>query len=200
MTALFIFCAVFGAVILFAQVVLGMLSIESVHIHTAEGHEIGGHDHGVGHHDSTKEHTKDTAKSTLNLKSVRGLSAGLMMFGLTGGWLLSSGYSTLVTVVVGLVVGWLFNLGTAWAFSKIAKVESDGTPLFQDAENKVGVAYTTIPMSTKAPFTGRVQVSTGNGIVEMPAYTLPGLADIEIGSRVYVRRVVNGVAEVEQVN
>ena len=188
MNTLFLFCAFFGLIFLAAQIFLGIGHVDIAH------HDLGGHDS----HASVHTHNDHNAsRSTLNLRTVRGLAAGVMMFGFTGGWLNSINSPWIVTAIGAVGVGLLANLFTAWSFSKFANIETNGAPNVLDIVGHTARAYTTIPAQTEAPFIGSIQASTRSGIIEIPAFSKK---QIQIGQQVLVLAVKDGKAEVEEVN
>ena len=157
MTTVFLACAVLGGGVLVLQLVLSMLGIVE--------HELG-FEHG-------DMHAGETADS-LNLKSLRALSAGLGFFGIGGLFIQSLGLSALVGVPVGLAVGLAAAAGVAVATRAMLRFESDGSLQMHNAIGEAGRVYLSIPGGRSAP--GKVHLAVQGRTVECMAVSEQPLA------------------------
>lgn len=152
MYGLYIFTAVFGLVLLLIQLLLGAFDFDGGH------HEVN------VHHDVDK----DFKGSSLNLMSLRGLAAGMAMFGLTGGFFRTQDFTPLQSFFVALAVGIMFHLITSYTISRMTTFESSGNLNKTDVIGRVGRVYMSIDPSDTF---GKIQISSGGDIFELNAYS-----------------------------
>ena len=166
MDTLFLVCALLGGGTLLLQLVLGIFGIVDHHV------DFSHHDH--------------PAAAGLDLFSVRSLAAGLAFFGvggMFGAWL---GLGAWVGIPVGLVTGGAAMLGTAAALRAMARLESDGSVLTEEAIGEAGTVYLAIP----ADGAGKVHLVLRGRLVELDAVSRSGA--IATGSPVMVTDVIEG--------
>jgi hypothetical protein len=168
MVRFFLACAVFGGVILLAQIVLGLFGVND-HDTTAET-ELD-HDHGVHHAEG------------LNLFSVRALSSGVAFFGFGGLAGLSLGGGVLLAAPLAVALGSGALVGVAWVSRAMLRLDDDGTVRIESAIGVSGDVYLTIPASRGG--VGKVQVPVQNRLMEFQAVTSHGAA-LPTGMRVLV--------------
>ena len=170
MNAIFLACAVFGALVLMVQIGLALFGIDSTS--DAGDFHIGGAGLGEG----------------LELLSVRSLAAGTAFFGLTGLVTASTGAGWPIAFGAGLVVGGATLVGTALLTRQMLRLESDGSLQIERAIGTEGRVYLTIPGGMTSP--GKVQVSIQGRTAELAAVTRSPKA-IPTGSQVVVVSIVD---------
>ena len=106
---------------------------------------MGDHDVHMDHEIHTDhDHGGTSADQSLNLRSVRALSAGLALFGAAGGITLSLAHNHLLSLFVAALFGWLGAYAMAWLMSKLTTFDSDGTMKVGNATGSAGRAYVTM--------------------------------------------------------
>lgn len=151
----FLGCAVFGAVLLVLQLVVGFAGGDShlgdaLHVHD-------GAEHG------------SAAKEGLDLLSVRALCAGVAFFGLAGAFAESRGLGLVPAVVVGLAAGGAAATGVAALTRQLLRFESDGAPQLGNALGATATVYVPVPASRGGA--GKVQLTLQGRVVECVAVT-----------------------------
>jgi hypothetical protein len=148
----------------------------------------------AGHHEVNLGSHETSWDSYISLKSVSalliGVGFGSAIFG-------ENGFSMVVALAAGLVIG----LGTAGFFlvlmSGLDRLRCDGTAMLWEAIGQRGKVYLRIPAKGTAP--GEIQVSFAGRLVNVPAFTRG--AELATGTDVLVISVHGENAlEVEQVS
>lgn len=176
-------CAVFGATLFVLRTVLMLAGADSA---DADGADL---DFDV---DADADLDLDDAEGDidagLRLLTLQGLTAFVMMFGLTGyGITKGSAVGAVLTLAASLVVG-VFTLWlVAKAFAVMKGLQSSGTTSLQAAAGEEGVVYLRIP----AGGTGKVQVKVGQHLRVVDA-TSEDKEDICTGERVVVEYTLDG--------
>lgn len=171
MDTLFVSCAVLGAFVLVAQIVLGLFGLDGAH-----GSETGVH---LG---------ESTIGEGLELLSVRSVAAGVGFFGLAGVAALSLGFPGFLAVASGATAGAAALIGTAFLMRQIVRLDSDGSIRLERAIGNPAIVYLTIPPQRTGP--GKVQISLQGRTVEIGAVTSES-ESLNTGSSVVVVSVVD---------
>ena len=153
--------------------------------------DVGGHDFD-GHHDVGGHHDSDISFKML---SVHGLTAFVMMFGLSGLALLKSGIPGFITIGIAAVVG----VFTMWVIVKLfqlmIRLQSSGNLDLNDAIGQEGEVYLRIP----ADGVGKVRVNIADRMRVLDAVPA-GDEGFETGDQVWVIDVVEeNVLKVDRV-
>lgn len=154
MNTFFLTCAVLGAVLLIAQLVMGM---------------VGGSNHDAGHHAGGHS---DTASDGLQLISVRTLSALIAFFGIGALGAASLNWPTILATVAGLVLGTAAMFGVAFLMRAMLKFEHDGSIDIQRAIGESATVYLPIPAAEGGA--GKVTLALQGRTVEYQAVTTEG--------------------------
>jgi hypothetical protein len=166
MNTFFLVCALLGGGTLLLQLVLGIFGLVD-------------HHGDFGHHEGS-------ATAGLDLFSVRALAAGLAFFGvggMFGAWL---GLGTWLGIPVGLATGAAAMTGVAATLRAMARLESDGSVLTEEAIGEAGTVYLAIPEDGR----GKVHVVLRGRLAELDAVSRSGA--IATGSPVMVTDVIEG--------
>ena len=124
----------------------------------------------------------------LKLLTIQGITAFIMMFGLTGfAFSRSSFFGTIVTSIISLVVGlfgmWLIAKG----FALMRSLQSTGTMRIYDAMGEEGTVYLTIP----ADGVGKIQIVVSGRLMVMDAVSQDKV-ELKTGARVCVSEITSG--------
>ena len=125
----------------------------------------------------------------LHLLSVQGISAFIMMFGLTG-WGMTHGNvaGAVIILVLSLVMGLFTMFLVGKLFQMAMRLQSSGTVTLQSAGGQEGTVYLTI----KPGGTGKVQVRVGQALQVVDAVSEDAEAEIKTGERVMVQYTTDG--------
>lgn len=165
MHTLFIACAVFGGVVLLAQLLFGAL----------------GAAHGAldaGDHDASSDHPEAEG---LHLLSVRAVAAAVAFFGITGAALGAAKVPAWIAAPAALLVGGGAMVAVAASMRALTRLESDASVRLDEAIGEPGRVYLTIPAERAGA--GKVHVTLRRRTVELQAVTkdreaLPTGADV----------------------
>jgi membrane protein implicated in regulation of membrane protease activity len=164
MSTVFLLSAAIGGGVLVLQLLLSMVGMAD--------HDFGGDHHGeVG--------------DTLDLLSVRSLSAGLAFFGLGGMGAQALGFPFLLALPVGLVAGGAAAALVGQAMRLMLRMEEDNSLDMAHAIGAEGSVYLRIPGGRAAP--GKVHVTVQGQMVELQAVSEQPL---ETGAQVMVIEVL----------
>lgn len=153
MITFYLSCVVLGGVVVVLQSLFGIFDGD------------GDAETGGGDHDGSETGTHDT----LDLISLRTVSAGIAAFGLTGGGLTSIGMWWWLTLPAAAVVGFVVMLVVALVIRQMGRLESDGSLVMEGVVGERATVYIPIPGSR----TGRGKVSTilQGQLIELEAVT-----------------------------
>ncbi|MEO7361691.1 MAG: hypothetical protein ABI120_15275 [Gemmatimonadaceae bacterium] len=176
MNTFFLTCAALGAVILIAQLAMGM---------------VGGDHHDAAH---TGGDHHGAASDGLQLISARTLSAFVAFFGIGALGAASLHWPTILATVAGLVLGTAAMFSVAFMMRTILKFEHDGSIDIQRAIGESAMVYIPIPAADGG--TGKVTLALQGRTVEYQAVTTEGVS-LPTGTAVLIVEVRdNDVVEV----
>jgi len=186
---IYLMCAVFGGGFFILRTILMLAGIGDTDSDVdAADMDHGGHledqDHG-DHLDDIDHGDHGHGDSGLKLLTIQGLTAFLMMFGLTGfavsrGSLLGSVFTIAIGFVVGIFAMWLVAKG----FALMKSLQSSGTMRIYDAIGEEGTVYLTIP----AEGVGKIQVTISGRLMVMNAVSQDKI-ELKTGKRVRVSEI-----------
>ena len=130
------------------------------------------------------------AFDSLNIFTLRGIVAFLVIFGWVGALMTSKGVSLWITIPVALISGALTAVAIAFLFKAVMKLKSNGTADNKNAVGSSGRVHLTIP--AKRSGEGKVHVMLQGAYVERNAVTDEEDA-IPTGSEIIVVGVSGGV-------
>jgi membrane protein implicated in regulation of membrane protease activity len=130
------------------------------------------------------------AFDSLNIFTLRGIVAFLVIFGWVGALMTSKGVSLWITIPVALISGALTAVAIAFLFKAVMKLKSNGTADNKNAVGSSGRVHLTIP--AKRSGEGKVHVMLQGAYVERNAVTDDEDA-IPTGSEVIVVGVSGGI-------
>lgn len=130
------------------------------------------------------------AFDSLNIFTLRGIVAFLVIFGWVGALMTSKGVSLWITIPTALVCGALTAVAIAFLFKAVMKLKSNGTADNKNAVGSSGRVHLTIP--AKRSGEGKVHVMLQGAYVERNAVTDEEDA-IPTGSEIIVVGVSGGV-------
>ncbi|MEO7997534.1 MAG: hypothetical protein ABI852_08820 [Gemmatimonadaceae bacterium] len=161
MNTFFLTCAVLGAVILVAQLVLGLMGGD----HHDASHDANGHHAGELH---------DGAGDGLQLISVRALSAAVAFFGIGALGATSLHWPAVPAIIVGVALGTIAMFGVALTMRSMLKFEHDGSINVQRAVGESATVY--IPVPAAMGGAGKVTLTLQGRTVEYEAVTSEGVS------------------------
>ncbi len=127
------------------------------------------------------------ADISFKLLSVQGLTSFFMMFGLVGLALLRANLPILLTVLGGMIAGFLTVAITSLIFSQMKKLQTEGTINIQNTIGTDGTVYLTIPKNG----TGQVQI-IAQGSLKIFDANAKNKDAIAVGERIRVTGVTGG--------
>ena len=124
----------------------------------------------------------------LKLLTIQGLTAFIMMFGLTGFALSrSSLLGSIVTIAIGFVIGLFAMWLVAKGFALMRSLQSSGTMQIYDAIGEEGTVYLTIPPDG----VGKIQITISGRLMVMDAVSQDKQV-LKTGERVRVFEITSG--------
>ncbi len=125
----------------------------------------------------------------LNIISLRGILAGLMMFGWTGVAVIGSGQNLIISAAWALAAGILALVGVAYLMRFFLRMQDRGQNFdLHNALDEIGEVYLRIPPSGKGA--GKIHITFSNMYQQIDAITHNG-AEIPTGSKVKVVEVTD---------
>jgi hypothetical protein len=198
-------CAVFGGGFFILRTILMLTGLGDTDsdVDTVEiGHldfDHGDMDHGDMDHgdlDHEEGHLEDidhgdhaqVETGGLKLLTIQGLTAFLMMFGLTGYALSRSSFlGSIVIIVIGGLVGFFSMWLIAKGFALMRSLQSSGTMQIYDAMGEEGTVYLTIPPEG----IGKIQITISGRLMVMDAVSQDKVV-LKTGERVRVSEITSG--------
>jgi len=169
---IFLICLIAGGTIFALRLILLFFGASVDHADLAVTHDVGGSDTDHG----------------FRLLSLQGVTAFLLMFGLTGFVMLRNmGLRPVWAVAGGTAAGCTMVFVVAWLFRSFMKLESSGTLNLQNAVGQEGTVYLRIPVGG----TGKVQVPIQGRLLTLDAVS-DAKEEIKSGTRIKVEAVVAG--------
>ena len=180
-------CAVFGGGFFVLRTIMMLTGIGDTHADTDAGVDAGELDHG-GHIENVDHEEQGHGDSGLKLLTIQGLTAFVMMFGLTGFAVSrSSVIGSLFTIAIGIVVGVFAMWLVAKGFALMRSLQSSGTMQLYDAIGEEGTVYLSIP----ADGVGKIQVTISGRLMVMDAVSQDKVK-LKTGERVRVSEISSG--------
>ncbi|QDU61129.1 hypothetical protein Pan216_19830 [Planctomycetes bacterium Pan216] len=199
MATLFLVCAIFGGTVLVIQFAMNLLGLGFDSVADLDV-DLGGGDSGgdagsvdmvdgVDHHhqtDPTQAH-KGSSWGFAKYLTLQTIVAFLAFFGLGGLGSLEAGYSSPLSVLVGVGLGLLVMMALGWVFEHLHRLERDGSIRMRHIEGARGRVYLKIPGDGQG--FGKVTLSLQGRTVEVPAKTQG--PDLTTGTRCVVTRLLD---------
>jgi hypothetical protein len=158
MSTVFLVCALVGAVLLVAQLVMGAAGLDGTHADFhPDVHEPGGDAH-----------------DALHFLSLRAVAAGLAFGGLAGWGLLAALHHPFIAAFGALVAGSAAVVGVALAMQALLKLRGDGSVQPGHTLGATGTVYIPIPGGVGEP--GKVLLTVQGRTVEIAAVSPTPLA------------------------
>jgi membrane protein implicated in regulation of membrane protease activity len=187
---IYLACAVFGGGFFVLRTILmltGFGDTDSDVDTDAADFDHGDIDHG-DHVDDVNHGDHSHGDSGLKLLTVQGLTAFIMMFGLTGfavsrGSVLGSIFTVVIGVLVGVFAMWLVAKG----FALMRSLQSSGNIQIYDAIGEEGSVYLTIP----AEGIGKIRVTISGRLKVVDAVSQDKV-ELKTGSRIRVTEISTG--------
>ena len=183
---IFLACAVFGGGFFILRTILMLTGAGGSDSDTDAGDVDAGDVHaGDGHLDDIDHATHADTDSGLKILTIQGMTAFVMMFGLTGYALSrSSLLGSVLTIALGILVGvfamWLIAKG----FALMRSLQSSGTMQIYEAMGQEGTVYLTIP----AEGIGKVQVAISGRLTVADAVSMDKVT-LKTGERVCISEI-----------
>jgi hypothetical protein len=191
---IYLICALFGGGFFILRTILMLAGVGDAHSDMdmdSAGVDSADLDHG-GHpfedidHGDHGDHGHGDAG--LKLLTIQGITAFVMMFGLTGyAFSRSSFFGSIATIVISGVVGLLGMWLIAKGFALMRSLQSSGTMQIYDAIGEEGNVYLTIP----AEGIGKIQITVSGRLMVMDAISQDKV-ELKTGERVCVSEITSG--------
>ena len=187
---IYLACAVFGGGIFILRTILMLTGIgdtDSDLDTDAVDFDHGDFDHG-DHADDIDHGDHGHGDAGLKLLTIQGLTAFVMMFGLTGYAVSrSSVLGTIFTIAIGIAVGLFAMWLVAKGFALMRSLQSSGTMRIYDAIGEEATVYLTIP----ADGVGKIQVTISGRLMVVDAVSQDKVK-LKTGERVRVSEISSG--------
>ena len=187
---IYLACAVFGGGFFVLRTILMLTGIGDTDSDVdadAVDFDHGSFDHG-DHADDIDHGEHGHGDSGLKLLTIQGLTAFVMMFGLTGFAVSrSSVLGSVLTIAIGLLVGLFAMWLVARGFALMRSLQSSGTMRPYDAIGEEGTVYLTIP----ADGVGKIQVTISGRLMVVDAVSQDKV-QLKTGERVRVSEISSG--------
>jgi len=181
---IYLACAVFGGGFFILRTILMLTGVGDTDSDTDAAH----FDHGEDHIEDIDPGDHTHGDAGLKLLTIQGLTAFIMMFGLTG-FSLSRGslFGSALTIAFGFVIGFFAMWLVAKGFALMRSMQSSGTMRIYDALGEEGTVYLTIP----AEGIGKIQITISGRLMVMDAVSLEKKV-LKTGERVSVSEITSG--------
>ena len=147
--------------------------------------DAGDADHGDHHLEDIDHATHGDVDAGLRLLTLQGLTAFIMMFGLTGFAISrSSVIGSIFTIAIGILVGLFAMWLVAKGFQLMRSLQSSGTMQIYDAIGEEGTVYLTIP----AEGIGKIQINVSGRLMVMDAVSQDKV-EVKTGERARVSEI-----------
>ncbi len=193
---IYLMCAIFGGGLFILRTILMLAGIGDAHSGTGIDTDAGMHidtdsgdtDYDHGHLEDIDHGDHGDYDAGLKLLTIQGITAFAMMFGLTGfAFSRSTFLGSIMTAVVGIVVGLFAMWLVAKGFALMRSLQSTGTMRLSDAIGEEGTVYLTIP----AEGIGKVQITISGRLMVMDAVSQEEVL-LKTGARVCVSEITSG--------
>ena len=182
----YLMCAIFGGGLFILRTILMLAGIGGAD--TDADTDSGDFDHDHSHLDDIDHGDHGDHDAGLKLLTIQGITAFVMMFGLTGfAFSRSSILGSIMTAVIGVLVGLFAMWLIAKGFALMRSLQSTGTMRISDAMGEEGTVYLTIP----AEGTGKIQVTISGRLMVMDAVSQDKV-ELKTGERVCVSEITSG--------
>jgi membrane protein implicated in regulation of membrane protease activity len=178
--AAFLACAVFGAVLLLAQLLFGGADLDGTSDPGGDVHGIAAaHDPGGPSSDPTPGHS--ASAFGLSVVGLRPMAAALAFFGLAGAAVQARGGGTAAALLAAVPAALAAAVATAALLRSLVRLDSDGTVRLEGAVGGEATVY--VPVSARAA--GKVHLALQGRVVECSATAVDD-ASYPTGARVLV--------------
>jgi hypothetical protein len=191
---IYLVCALFGGGFFILRTILMLAGIGDAHsdmdmdsadVDSVDLDHDGQHFEDIDHGDHGDHGEGDAG---LKLLTIQGITAFVMMFGLTGfAFSRSSFFGSIATIVISGVVGLLGMWLIAKGFALMRSLQSSGTMQIYDAIGEEGNVYLTIP----AEGIGKIQITISGRLMVMDAISQDKI-ELKTGERVCVSEITSG--------
>lgn len=123
----------------------------------------------------------------MTLLSIKGITAFFTFFGWAGVLFLDDGRSVTISTIYAFVAGSMALVLVGYLMRFFANMGESGNYSIDEAINKTGEVYITIPSTIKGK--GKVQIELGGGIKELEAVS--DGEEIESGSKILVTDIID---------
>lgn len=194
----YLMCAIFGGGLFILRTILMLAGFggsdtdvdtdleTNVDIHMDTGSGDLDYDH--GHFEDIDHGDHGDHDAGLKLLTIQGITAFIMMFGLTGfAFSRSSLLGSILTAGVGILVGLFAMWLIAKGFALMRSLQSTGTMRISDAIGEEGTIYLTIP----AEGIGKIQITISGRLMVMDAVSQDKV-ELKTGERACVSEITSG--------
>ena len=183
---IFLMCAIFGGGFFILRTILMLVGIGDTNSEMAPDSADLGHD--TGHFEDIDHGDHGDHDAGLKLLTLQGLTAFVMMFGLTGFAISRASFlGSIMTIVIGVLVGLFAMWLVAKGFALMRSLQSEGNMRIYDAMGEEGTVYLTIP----AEGTGKIQVTISGRLMVVDAVSQDKV-ELKTGERVCVSEITGG--------
>ncbi len=127
-----------------------------------------------------------SGETGLTIFSIRNMVAFFTFFGWSGLWMMSSGFNSILTVIVSILIGIIFMVISMSLFFLVSKMQRSGNIDLKNAVGKMAEVY--IPIPAKRRHYGKVMIVIQGSLTELEAVT-DDAEDIVTGSQVEVVKI-----------
>ena len=195
---IYLMCAIFGGGLFILRTILmlagfggsdtDMDSDADMHMDMHGDTDSGDLDHDQSNLEDIDHGDHGDHDAGLKLLTIQGITAFVMMFGLTGfAFSRSSLLGSIMTAVVGVIVGLFAMWLIAKGFALMRSLQSTGTMRISDAMGEEGTVYLTIP----AEGIGKIQITISGRLMVMDAVSQDKV-ELKTGARVCVSEITSG--------
>lgn len=125
--------------------------------------------------------------TSITLFSIKGITAFFTFFGWAGVLFLNDGRSVMISTVFAFVAGTMALILVGYLMNFFANMGESGNFSIDEALNKTGEVYLTIPPSVSGK--GKIQIELGGGIKEVKAISDEG--EIKTGEKILVTDIID---------
>jgi len=191
---IFLICAIFGGGLFILRTILMLIGIGDTDVDADADMDVDAHadvdstdlDHDHGRLDDIDHGDHDAGG--LRFLTLQGLTAFIMMFGLTGyGFSRSSALGSLIIIIISILFGLFAMWLIAKGFAVMRSLQSSGNMQIYDAMGEEGSVYLTIP----ANGIGKIQIIVSGRLMVMDAVSQDKV-ELKTGERVCVSEITSG--------
>lgn len=147
--------------------------------------------------DSELDLDLDDGDAGVGVFSIKGFISFFMFFGWGGVGALASGFRAPQALMIAFLIGFLAMIAVAYVFAKLLKLQESGTININNAIDKEGEVYLTIPPSKEG--LGKIHIKIAGKLMEFDAVTTGH--SLMNGTAVKVKKIdIDNVMLVEPIN